>query len=62
MYPAASRTPKIYSDGTVHYENLTISEEPCDLSTAMSGPNWKAAMDLEYSALVHNNTWYLVPL
>jgi hypothetical protein len=55
------RKPKVYSDGTVRYRNLTISEEPCDLTTTMSDPNWKAAMDLKFSALVHNNTWHLVP-
>lgn len=25
-------------------------------------PPWKAAMDLEYKALIHNGTWVLVPL
>jgi hypothetical protein len=33
------RKPKVYHDGTDRYGNLTISEEPNDLTTAMSDPN-----------------------
>jgi hypothetical protein len=29
--------------------------------SALADPNWKAAMECEFSALVHNNTWHLVP-
>jgi hypothetical protein len=36
------------------------SEEPGDLKTALFDPNWKGAMDLEFSTLVHNKTWHLV--
>jgi hypothetical protein len=27
----------------------------------MSEPRWKHAIDLEFSALVHNKTWHLIP-
>jgi hypothetical protein len=53
--------PKIYLDGTIQYGNLTISEEPTNLSTALSDPQWKAAMDSKFSALLQNKTWHLVP-
>jgi hypothetical protein len=55
------RKPKIYYDGTFRYGNFAASEEPCNLSMALSDPNWKSAMDSEFSALVRNNTWHLVP-
>jgi hypothetical protein len=55
------RKPKIYYDGTIHYGNFAASEEPRNLSMALSDPNWKSAMDSEFSALVRNNTWHLVP-
>jgi hypothetical protein len=66
--PAAQRTrlqegirKPIFSDGTIRYTNLCTSEEPNDLSSALADPNWKAAMECEFSALVRNNTWHLVP-
>jgi hypothetical protein len=54
--------PKIYKDGIVRYGNLTICEEPTNISVALSDPNWKQAMESEFSALMQNNTWHLVPL
>jgi hypothetical protein len=53
--------PKIYKDGIVRYGNLTICEEPTNISAALSDPNWKQAMESEFSALMRNNTWHLVP-
>jgi hypothetical protein len=53
--------PRKFTDGTVRYGNLAICEEPSSLSAALSDPNWKAAMDLEFSALMRNKTWHLVP-
>jgi hypothetical protein len=44
--------------GMVIYQflkNLAILNLPSDSC-------WKHAMDLEFSALVHNKTWHLVPL
>jgi hypothetical protein len=53
--------PKIYKDGIVRYGNLTICEEPTNIAAALSDPNWKQAMESEFSALMRNNTWHLVP-
>jgi hypothetical protein len=53
--------PKVYSDGTVCYGNLNICEEPFNLTAALSDPNWKSAMESEFSALLRNNTWHMVP-
>lgn len=36
--------------------------EPINLLTALQSPVWKRAMDEEYSALMKNKTWRLVPL
>jgi hypothetical protein len=35
--------------------------EPRDLCEALRSPQWKAAMDTEFSALQQNGTWQLVP-
>jgi hypothetical protein len=55
------RKPKIYNDGTVRYANLTSSTEPYNVQETLSNPQWKAAMDDEYAALMKNKTWRLVP-
>jgi hypothetical protein len=34
------RKPKIYSDGTVPYANLTTSEELANLTATLADPNW----------------------
>ncbi|GAU19342.1 hypothetical protein TSUD_336290 [Trifolium subterraneum] len=36
--------------------------EPKTVKSALSDPQWLAAMQLEYKALMDNNTWSLVPL
>jgi hypothetical protein len=56
------RKYKVFTDGTIGYENLSIAEESANLHSALSDPNWKAAMDSEYSGLMKNKTWHLVPL
>jgi hypothetical protein len=56
-------SPK-YTDGTVRYDKhafLTNTGEPTSIDEAISDKNWKAAMDLEFDALVKNKTWHLVP-
>jgi hypothetical protein len=53
--------PKKYTDGTVHYAFLYFSSEPSNLHETLSTPHWKAVMDDEYSALLQNKTWRLVP-
>jgi hypothetical protein len=45
----------------VWYGFLSTTGDPGDISSALSDPNWKAALDSEYSALIRNNTWHLVP-
>ncbi|WVZ48888.1 hypothetical protein U9M48_000283 [Paspalum notatum var. saurae] len=35
--------------------------EPSSFEQAMSSAEWKKAMDLEYSALLRNHTWELIP-
>jgi hypothetical protein len=53
---AGIRKPKIYSDDTVRYGNLTICEEPSTLVDALADSNWKQAMESKFSALMKNNT------
>jgi hypothetical protein len=60
-YQAGMRKPKVYTDGTFWYGLLSTTDEPNDLSSALSDPHWKAAMESEYSALLRNNTYHLVP-
>jgi hypothetical protein len=38
---AGIRKPKVYKDGNVRYGNLIICEEPTNISTALTDPNWK---------------------
>ena len=55
--------PKIYNDGTVHWGMLgsTIIEEPRIVDEEFKDKWWVAAMDSEYTALMKNKTWHLVP-
>ena len=55
------RRHKVYTDGTVRYGNLAVTAEPANLSEALKNDHWKQAMDYEYSALMRNHTWHLVP-
>jgi hypothetical protein len=55
------RKPKFFKDGTVRYGNLATCEEPANLTAALSAPHGKSAMESEYSALIKNRTWHLVP-
>ena len=36
--------------------------EPSTVLETLSDPKWKEAMQTEYDALIHNNTWTLVPM
>jgi hypothetical protein len=53
--------PKVYFDSMVPYTFSTTSDEPHSLLEALSTPSWKAAMNDEYTALMRNKTWHLVP-
>jgi hypothetical protein len=41
---------------------ISLGSYPNSHSEAAGNPLWEAAMDEEYSALMDNNTWDLVPL
>jgi histone deacetylase 1/2 len=41
---------------------LSAAGEPNNLTEALEDTNWKHAMDEEYTALMDNKTWHLVPL
>jgi hypothetical protein len=51
--------PKTFGDDFVCF--VTSKEEPKDFAEAISHKEWKKAMDVEYQALVKNQTWHLVP-
>jgi hypothetical protein len=55
------RKPKVYSDGTVRYAFSTTTGEPHLLQEVLSTPCWKVAMNDNYTSLMHNKTWHLVP-
>jgi hypothetical protein len=46
---------------TIRYANLPTCEEPLDLTVAMADPHWREAMNSEFSALIYNMMWHLVP-
>ncbi|KAK1424826.1 hypothetical protein QVD17_20164 [Tagetes erecta] len=50
---------KPYSPGSFHAS--TSPSEPITFAIANTDPNWKAAMAAEFSALMRNRTWSLVP-
>uniref|UniRef100_A0A2N9I2M5 Reverse transcriptase Ty1/copia-type domain-containing protein n=1 Tax=Fagus sylvatica TaxID=28930 RepID=A0A2N9I2M5_FAGSY len=63
--------PKIPTDGTVRYpvskalltvtESSSIDAEPTCFTLAVKSPAWRATMNLEFDALLKNQTWQLVP-
>jgi hypothetical protein len=55
------RKPKIYTDGIVRYGLLASTGEPSNHHEALGNSQWKNAMDQEFSALLKNKTWHLVP-
>jgi hypothetical protein len=55
------RKNKLYTDRTVRYGCFTSTGEPQNLEEALDDKNWRHAMDIEYSALMNNKTWRLVP-
>jgi histone deacetylase 1/2 len=58
--------PKIHTDGTVRWGMAGVvgadMEEPSTVQEALSDQRWASAMNNEYSALMSNKTWHLVPL
>jgi hypothetical protein len=56
------RQPKIRTDGTVMYSVSRVSpSEPSSHVTAMKDPLWLGAMNVEFDALLKNETWHLIP-
>jgi hypothetical protein len=51
--------PKTFGDDLVCF--VTSNEEPRDFAEATSHKEWRKAMDVEYQALIKNQTWHLVP-
>lgn len=45
----------------VRFGNLTTISKPTNLVDALNNSHWRAAMDVEFQALVKNKTWHLVP-
>jgi hypothetical protein len=45
----------------IRYANFCATSELDSLSEALHDPRWKQAMDEEFSALMKNDTWHLVP-
>lgn len=57
------RKPKVYTDGTIPYKytGFAATGEPQTLDEALTDERWRNAMDVEYTALMRNKTWHLVP-
>jgi hypothetical protein len=55
------RKPKQFYPGIIRYGGFCSTGEPETWQEAMSDSWWKDAMEVEYDALRHNNTWCLVP-
>jgi hypothetical protein len=56
------KNPKNYTDGIILYDLLSSTGEPYTLREALVDENWRKAMEEEYTALMENKTWHLVPL
>jgi hypothetical protein len=53
---------KTRTDGTVTYTAARHDDlEPSSVGAALEHPQWKAAMEAEFSALQRNDTWRLIP-
>ncbi|KAK1670188.1 hypothetical protein QYE76_058347 [Lolium multiflorum] len=60
--------PRARTDGTVAWLAACMAHsvddptaEPRHFQAAMTIPHWRTAMEQEYNALLHNQTWRLVP-
>jgi hypothetical protein len=53
--------PKKLFPGMIQYANFCATGEPQYVSDALQDLRWKHAMEDEYSALLKNGTWHLVP-
>jgi hypothetical protein len=48
-------------DRFIRWGNFCITGEPENLEEAVGHAQWKEAMDEEFSALMVNKTWHLIP-
>jgi hypothetical protein len=50
--------PKVFSDGTIRYDQLGLSSicEPQSLNEALGDEKWKKAMDEEFTTRMKNKT------
>ena len=57
------RKPKQRTDGTVRWglQSSVDTAEPASVKVALADDRWVAAMNSEYTALMNNRTWHLVP-
>jgi hypothetical protein len=52
----------VYTNGTISYGCIVFAgSEPCNIIEVLSNANWKNAMDNEFSAVMRNRQWHLVP-
>ena len=63
-----TRREKVRTDGTIPYgpqrrrRQVSLAMvEPANHLDALADPHWRSAMDVEYQALLKNQTWHLVP-
>ena len=55
-----TQTTKFHLPTCLHVSS-SFTPDPVNFASAVIKPEWKAAMEDEFSALMHNNTWQLVP-
>ena len=55
--------PKTYFASIFNNPHIAayITYTPNSVQQALTTPTWKQAINEEYTALMHNNTWELVP-
>lgn len=57
--------PLLHTDGTIRYNpssrSFGLSAVPMNYHHALANEKWRLAMDAEYTALMQNGTWSLVP-
>nr|CCI55333.1 PH01B019A14.2 [Phyllostachys edulis] len=64
---ASAQQPKVFKDETIRYDVVRrkhacmVTLEPTSYTEALEEPCWKQAMDQEFTTLLKNETWHLVP-
>jgi hypothetical protein len=60
QHPMATRGKMGFRQPTI-FHTAAVSPIPKTHRSVLADPNWRAAMEDEYAALLSNNTWDLVP-